>query len=71
MSNSSVACPGDTVLFTCTQRGSALQWRVDPPAESGLMSVMQPDLLPQKLAKACLEKRSDLRRLLSAVRMEF
>ncbi len=39
MSNTSVACPGEAVLFTCSVTGTALRWQVDPPAESGLMSV--------------------------------
>ncbi|XP_064400987.1 CUB and sushi domain-containing protein 3-like isoform X2 [Halichondria panicea] len=42
MYNTSVACPGETVLFTCFVPGVvALQWRVDPPAESMLMSEVQ------------------------------
>ncbi len=41
MSNTSVACPGEAVLFTCSGLGVALQWRVDPPPESGLMSAVQ------------------------------
>ena len=42
MYNTSVACPGETVLFTCfIPGGVALQWRVDPPAESMLMSKVQ------------------------------
>ncbi|XP_064400886.1 uncharacterized protein LOC135347001 isoform X2 [Halichondria panicea] len=42
MYNTSVACPGETVLFTCfVPGGVALQWRVDPPAESMLMSEVQ------------------------------
>ena len=36
MSNVSVACPGQTVLFTCTLPGSVIQWSVDPPPGSGL-----------------------------------
>ncbi len=43
MSNTSVACPGEAVLFTCSVTGVALQWRIDSPAESGLMSVVQSD----------------------------
>ncbi len=42
MSNSSVACPGEAVLFTCSVPGdmsSVLRWQVDPPAESGLMTM--------------------------------
>ncbi len=38
MSNSSVACPGEAVLFTCSVPGTALRWQVDPPAESGLIT---------------------------------
>ena len=36
MSNVSVACPGQTVSFTCTLPGSFVQWSVDPPPASGL-----------------------------------
>ncbi len=39
MSNMSVACPGEAVLFTCSVTGTTVRWQVDPPAESGLMSV--------------------------------
>ena len=39
VSNTSVACPGETVLFTCSGTGTALRWQVEPPAEFGLMSV--------------------------------
>ena len=39
MSNSSVACPGEAVLFTCSSPGTTVRWQVNPPAESGLMSV--------------------------------
>ncbi len=39
MSNTSVVCPGETVLFTCSGTGTALRWQVEPPAEFGLMSV--------------------------------
>ncbi len=39
MSNTSVACPGEAVLFTCSATGTTVRWQVDPPAESGLMSV--------------------------------
>ncbi len=42
MSNSSVVCPGEAVLFTCSVPGdmsSTLRWQVDPPAESGLMTM--------------------------------
>ncbi len=41
MSNTSVVCPGEAVLFTCSSPGLAMQWRVDPPSESELMSVAQ------------------------------
>ncbi len=34
-----MACLGEAVLFTCSKPGTALRWQVDPPAESGLMSV--------------------------------
>ncbi len=39
MSNTSVACPGEAVLFTCSKPAAVLRWQVDPPAKSGLMSV--------------------------------
>ncbi len=39
MSNTSVACSGEAVLFTCSKPANALRWKVDPPAESGLMTV--------------------------------
>ncbi len=39
MSNTSVACPGEAVLFTCSGTGTVLRWQVEPPAEFGLMSV--------------------------------
>ena len=39
MSNTSVACPEEAVLFTCSGTGTALRWQVEPPAECGLMSV--------------------------------
>ncbi len=39
MSNTSVACPGEAVLFTCFKPTTALRWQADPPVESGLMSV--------------------------------
>ncbi|XP_064402713.1 uncharacterized protein LOC135348428 [Halichondria panicea] len=39
VSNSSVACPGEAVLFTCSSPGTTVRWQVNPPAESGLMSV--------------------------------
>ncbi len=45
MSNTSVACPGEAVLFTCSGLGISIRWRVDPPAESGLMSVQSAILL--------------------------
>ncbi len=38
MSNTSVACPGEAVLFICSKPAAALRWHVDPPAKSGLMS---------------------------------
>ncbi len=44
MSNTSVACPGEVVLFTCSLTGTTLRWKVDPPAESGLMSVQSTPL---------------------------
>ena len=36
MSNVSVACPGQTVAFSCTLPGSVIRWSVDPPPGSGL-----------------------------------
>ena len=39
VSNTSVVCPGETALFTCSGTGTALRWQVEPPAEFGLMSV--------------------------------
>ncbi|XP_064402763.1 uncharacterized protein LOC135348470 [Halichondria panicea] len=45
VSNTSVACPGETVLFTCSVTGTTVRWQVDPPAESGLMSVQSAILL--------------------------
>ncbi len=39
MSNTSVACPGEAVLFTCSKPANALRWKVGPLAESGLMTV--------------------------------
>ncbi len=39
MSNTSVACPGEAVLFTCSGPSVSVRWQVAPPAESGLMSV--------------------------------
>ncbi len=45
MSNTSVACPGEAVLFTCSMAGFSMRWQVDPPPESGLMSVQSAILL--------------------------
>ncbi len=45
MSNTSVACPGEAVLFTCSKPALTVRWRMDPPAESGLMSVRSAILL--------------------------
>ena len=39
MSNTSVACPGEAVPFTCSKPATALRWQVDLPAEFGLTSV--------------------------------
>ncbi|XP_064403103.1 uncharacterized protein LOC135348723 isoform X2 [Halichondria panicea] len=39
VSNTSVACPGEAVLFTCSKPATALRWQVDLPAEFGLTSV--------------------------------
>ena len=36
MSSVRVACPGQTITFTCTSPGSNIQWSVDPPPGSGL-----------------------------------
>ena len=33
-SNPSVACPGDTVTFTCTLPGNEVRWEVTPPPGS-------------------------------------
>ncbi len=44
VTNSSVVCPGDTLLFICMQPGTSLRWRVDPPTESGLVSVIQSNI---------------------------
>ena len=35
MSNISVACPGQSVTFSCTVTGVLLQWEMSPPASSG------------------------------------
>ncbi len=51
VSNSSVTCPGDTILFTCTQPGTSLQWRVDPPEDSGLMSAIQNNIFIASLSQ--------------------
>ena len=45
MSNTSVACPGEAVLFTCSSPGTSVRWQVAPPAESGLMYVQSAILL--------------------------
>ncbi len=39
VSNTSVVCPVETALFTCSGTGTALRWQVEPPAEFGLISV--------------------------------
>ena len=51
VSNSSVTCPGDTVLFTCKQLGTSLQWRIDPPEDSGLMSATQDNIFIASLSQ--------------------
>ncbi len=40
-----MACPGEAVLFTCSGLGISMRWQVDPPSESGLMSVQSAILL--------------------------
>ena len=44
MSNASVACPGEAVLFTCSLPGTALRWQVDllSPAGTSLQSFFLP-----------------------------
>ena len=45
MSNTSVACPGEAVLFTCSSPGTALIWQVDllsPSAGMSLQSIFLP-----------------------------
>ena len=44
MSNTSVACPGEAVLFTCSSPGTALRWQVDllSPAGTSLQSFFLP-----------------------------
>ena len=44
MSNTSVACPGEAVLFTCSSPGTALIWQVDllSPAGMSLQSIFLP-----------------------------
>ncbi len=39
VSNTSVACPGEAVLFICSKPAVVLRWQVNPPAKSGLLSV--------------------------------
>ncbi|XP_064403114.1 sushi, von Willebrand factor type A, EGF and pentraxin domain-containing protein 1-like [Halichondria panicea] len=34
-STPTVACPGDTVIFTCTLPGSLIRWKVTPPTVQG------------------------------------
>ncbi len=51
MSNTSVACPGEAVLFTCSMAGFSIRWRVDPPAESGLMSVQSAIFLSSQVGR--------------------
>ena len=43
MYNTSVACPGEAVLFTCSMPGTSLRWTVNPPTASSLSSVVQTD----------------------------
>ena len=43
MYNTSVACPGEAVLFTCSMPGTSLRWAVNPPTASSLSSVVQTD----------------------------
>ncbi len=54
MSNNSVACLGETVLFTCTQPGTSLRWSVDPPAESGLMSVQSSIFIASQVGRSTM-----------------
>ena len=44
MSNTSVACPGEAVLFTCSSPGTSLRWQVDlrSPAGTSLQSFFLP-----------------------------
>ncbi len=35
MSNTSVACPGEAVLFTCSSPGTSLTWQVDLRSPAG------------------------------------
>ncbi len=51
MSNTSVACPGEAVMFTCSMAGFSMRWQVDPPAESGLMTVQSAIFLVLKLVE--------------------
>ncbi len=46
MSNTSVACPGETVLFTYFGTGTALRWQVNLPAEFGLIYISTKCNLP-------------------------
>ena len=38
-SNPNVACPDNTVTFTCTLPGDRVRWEVTPPPGSGLSSI--------------------------------
>ncbi len=46
-----MACPGETILFTCNQTGTSLQWKVDPPEESSLMSAVQDNVFIASLSQ--------------------
>ncbi len=54
VTNSSVSCPGETVLFICTQPGIGLRWLVDPPAESGLMSVQSSIFIASQVGRSTM-----------------
>ena len=49
MSSVRVACPGQTVTFTCTSPTSNIQWSVDPPPGSGLSRADSGFLTPTEL----------------------
>ncbi len=51
MSNTSVACPREAVLFTCSIAGFSMRWQVNPPAESGLMTVQSAIFLSYQVGR--------------------